>query len=179
MKHRPDGPISDEAPLSELGLSIRATCACESAGIMTIGQLRRTSTNDLLGLRNIGSTTVREIRACLAANPRQSSTPSDLAQIASPALREYFAAHAPAEPQHWFKPSMPPRPEPVYERDADGKRIHGGILDVPAVNGETIAAYDDERERQRYTQWPWAWADAVLTARGTDEARPAGTGGAP
>ena len=35
-------------------------------------------------------------------------------------LRDYFAAHAPADPQPWFLPTMPPRPKSKWI-DEDGK----------------------------------------------------------
>lgn len=71
-------------------------------------------------------------------------------------IRTYLAAHAPAEPQPWFTPTMPPRPVAYYPDD-DARHEH------PA-NWRALEAWDAERERQRYAQWPWAWADAVLAA---------------
>lgn len=56
-------------------------------------------------------------------------------------LREYFAAHAPVEPQGWFVP------------------ITDVAADAPgAVRLEAF-------HTARLVQWPWAWADAVLAAR--------------
>lgn len=60
-------------------------------------------------------------------------------------LRDYFIAHAPAEPQPWFEPVMttlrPPNPGNMQNR------------------------WDYEYDKQRYIQWPAAWADAMLEAR--------------
>jgi hypothetical protein len=69
-------------------------------------------------------------------------------------LRDYFIAHAPAEPQSWFRPVMETsRPVPV--------RVPG--KDV--LNETAIAAWDREESKQRYLQWPTAWADAMIAAR--------------
>ena len=67
-------------------------------------------------------------------------------------LRDYFIAHAPAEPQCWFVPEMPPRPEAITE---DGR----------CVNAKSIDDYDREYNKQRFVQWPAAWADAMIEAR--------------
>lgn len=47
-------------------------------------------------------------------------------------LRAYFMAHAPAEPQFWFKLE------------------------------EELEPFSNEREKRRYIEWPAAWADAQL-----------------
>ena len=61
-------------------------------------------------------------------------------------LRDYFMAHAPAEPQPWFIPEMPPEPDP------------GMFFDEHS-------AWVAEQYKQRYVQWPAAWAGEMLKAR--------------
>lgn len=61
-------------------------------------------------------------------------------------LRDYFMAHAPAEPQPWFIPEMPPEPDPGMFFDEHG-------------------AWVAEQYKQRYVQWPAVWADEMLKAR--------------
>lgn len=67
-------------------------------------------------------------------------------------LLDYFMAHAPAEPQYWFVPEMPPRPEAIIE-------------DGFCVNAKSLDDYDREYNRQRYIQWPRAWANIMLEER--------------
>lgn len=101
-------------------------------------------------------------------------------------LRDYFIAHAPAEPWPWFVPVMPPKPEPVipYPRepsDAEKEELAGlwdwltfEDLEQPRVRAyaddqerwrKAMGAWTRDGERQRYIQWPAAWADAMLTER--------------
>ncbi|QKW95370.1 hypothetical protein [Ralstonia phage RPZH6] len=100
-------------------------------------------------------------------------------------LRDYFIAHAPAEPQPWFKPAMPEaRPESPRARDVlnedDLRDWFSDRLDSepeacsPALRefSERLSAaaggaraWDQEHEKQRYIQWPAAWADEQLRAR--------------
>jgi len=61
-------------------------------------------------------------------------------------LRDYFIAHAPAEPQPWFMPVMPPAPD----------------LEIFA---DEYSNWLTEQAKQRYIQWPAAWADEMLVAR--------------
>jgi hypothetical protein len=71
-------------------------------------------------------------------------------------LRDYFIAHAPAEPQPWFRPVLPPEPESIwndYERD-----------EAP-VNFQEIANWRYQREKERLLQWPGAWADEMIKRR--------------
>lgn len=99
-------------------------------------------------------------------------------------LLAYFMAHAPAEPQTWFRPAMAgpavPMPTPVrnmtdeerHEMDGWGEGAYDApSLKQPRVRAYAMAAeerrkasaiYNQELERQRYLQWPAAWADAQL-----------------
>jgi hypothetical protein len=103
-------------------------------------------------------------------------------------LRDYFIAHAPAEPQLWFQPAMPKPPErPAY---LDRKTLSDVALnELEAFNEDMILAEDittgdlrryaeqlegylkasrafsAEAEKQRYVRWPAAWADEMLRAR--------------
>lgn len=103
-------------------------------------------------------------------------------------LRDYFMAHAPAEPQPWFRPVMAKdRPTlPTFPTDQDASkqaidyvREYADVMDpddaaTPALRvyvvacraqRRAIAEYDAECQKLFYTQWPAAWADAVLKAR--------------
>jgi hypothetical protein len=74
-------------------------------------------------------------------------------------LRDYFAAHAPAECLWCFDVKMPtPRPKPDYGDDPDNKP-------ECAFNFMEVAAWDNERRRKTRTQWPWVWADAMIAER--------------
>lgn len=100
-------------------------------------------------------------------------------------LRDYYIAHAPAEPQPWFQPVMP-HPRPAYpaqpkftseQRDEiTAHREYGKPIEKLS---EPVAAWvravehfralsrdwDTAREKQWYVQWPAAWADEMLKAR--------------
>lgn len=100
-------------------------------------------------------------------------------------LRDFFIAHAPAEPQSWFKTAMEPEPKSVqFPSDMtqeESDEYHGwdeylatSDLKCPRIRAyaESVDAYtvlshawNSECEKQRYVQWPTAWADAMLAAR--------------
>lgn len=105
-------------------------------------------------------------------------------------LRDYFIAHAPAEPQPWFRAVMPyVKPErPLLVRSAlnDEERqeydyFHEFFPSVKVAElksqrlqeyaKEAFAAYAaarawaSEMEKQQYVQWPAAWADEMIKAR--------------
>lgn len=67
-------------------------------------------------------------------------------------IRQWFMAHAPAEPQPWFEPKMPPRPSPP-ESQLDWNRA-----------GIALQEWGAEKRKQRLVQWPAAWADEQLKA---------------
>lgn len=88
-------------------------------------------------------------------------------------LRDYFIAHAPAEPQQWFRPQMPPRPVTRYVSE-DGQQeftSRAAAEDAVGEEGYTNVNSDAQRQweteftKQRYIQWPAAWADEMLKAR--------------
>lgn len=103
-------------------------------------------------------------------------------------LRDYFIAHAPAEPQPWFEPAMQARPaipipdetlSPELYKQWDGL---GDWLNPEDADADVIAfdsifraaregaiKWEFERAKQRYIQWPAAWADAMLAARAGGE----------
>jgi hypothetical protein len=66
-------------------------------------------------------------------------------------LREYFMAHAPAEPQKWFEPKMTTNREPPFDL---------------ACNFQEEIPWDREYQKQRCLQWPAAWADEQITIIG-------------
>lgn len=104
-------------------------------------------------------------------------------------LRDYLAAHAPANPQPWFLPIMPPKPDVPYwmcekgELRAELQRyLQDGVsleslseeaadwITIHKAASDALTAWNREREKQCYIQWPYAWADEQLKARGTDTA---------
>lgn len=103
-------------------------------------------------------------------------------------IRDYFIAHAPAEPQPWFQPTMRPRMEvpgwatdpkwgmtPDQARHAEKWRNDQDyLIDEEWAKPFQIAwnaywddgaAWNRERDAARYVQWPAAWADAMLKER--------------
>lgn len=102
-------------------------------------------------------------------------------------LRDYFIAHAPAEPQDWFKPVIsepaPKRPAYLADTTAEERReLEGfseGFLGPKDIKSNRVAEYAEQVEayrildrawlsshaKQRLVQWPAAWADAMLKAR--------------
>lgn len=88
-------------------------------------------------------------------------------------LRDYFIAHAPAEPQPWFKPAMSfDRPEDRFVSE-DGKEEFKTAREAEHACGDCYVntreaaqqEWDAEYAKQRYIQWPAAWADAMLAER--------------
>ena len=55
--------------IEELDLSVRSYNALKRAGIETVEQLRRKTTLDLYKIRNLGETSIAEIRSKLAYTP--------------------------------------------------------------------------------------------------------------
>lgn len=76
-------------------------------------------------------------------------------------LRDYFAAHAPSEPQLWFQPSMPPKPVARYDHDHE----KCDYCEALPANFRERDDWNTEREKQRFVQWPYAWAAAMLDRR--------------
>lgn len=70
-------------------------------------------------------------------------------------LLDYYMAHAPVEPQEWFSPEMPPRPEPIS--DPNNEYV---------INREELIKWRFEFDTQRFLQWPRAWAEEMLKQRG-------------
>jgi hypothetical protein len=102
------------------------------------------------------------------------SAGSKLAQkTAGMSLRDYFIAHAPAEPQSWFKPQMDePRPTPLWTDDSDETRTFETVSEAEVAcdyyhdaNERAIIQWDADYDKQRFIQWPIAWADAMLAER--------------
>jgi hypothetical protein len=88
-------------------------------------------------------------------------------------LRDYFVAHAPAEPQPWFEPTMSTECPPDDWRSEDGEERFTNMYEARRVYGDSIVNSNDdaqfawkcERDKQRYLQWPAVWADAMLEER--------------
>ncbi len=86
-------------------------------------------------------------------------------------LRDYFIAHAPAEPQGWFQPRMPEEPLKKFggdngvEYSTFREAKEAGSSSFTQLNVEETENWKREFDKQRYVQWPLAWADAILEAR--------------
>jgi predicted Zn-ribbon and HTH transcriptional regulator len=105
-----------------------------------------------------------------------------------PSRLDYLVAHAPAEPQPWFKPVMS-TPRPADPKPQMGgkvqtrleRSIHNDERPIETfdlepeeqqqltewyeLNGRVIrqqGEWDQECQAERLLQWPWAWARAVL-----------------
>jgi hypothetical protein len=97
-------------------------------------------------------------------------------------LRDYFMAHAPAKPQKWFMPKMPPCP--AVPSDKHPSLTQEQRDDLDAANNEGVASqwaldwctardaaadaqadWQAEFRKQLCVQWPAAWADEMLKAR--------------
>lgn len=105
-------------------------------------------------------------------------------------LRDYFIAHAPAEPQPWFEPKLPEQatPLPLFTKmypdytedelqayrdfdsdwmvynDVKEERVRNYLFQKEHERKRSIE-YSKMAERERYIQWPSAWADAMLKER--------------
>ena len=89
-------------------------------------------------------------------------------------LRDYFIAHAPANPWPMFAPVTAPRPRPgpwkddekdmFYATASAAERACGDCYHC--VNQGDLDAWDAEYQLAFHTQWPAHWADAMLKARG-------------
>ncbi len=66
------GPADAEGrlvrPIADLGLSVRANNCLEAAGIRTVGDLVARTADDLLAIKNLGDTSLEEIRGKLGAS---------------------------------------------------------------------------------------------------------------
>ncbi len=105
-------------------------------------------------------------------------------------LRDYFIAHAPAEPQPWFSPAMPQAEAPLphfhqmYPDCTEKEKAALNHYDADYMSAEDVLEervrdyliqkrHEAQRwrergaiaERERFVQWPAAWADAMLKAR--------------
>ncbi len=88
----------------------------------------------------------------------------------------YFMAHAPAEPQPWFKPTMKEsRPQRLFRDYISGTTFvslsaasaYGCDMElVDCSNRDQIDDWDQEYIKQKYIQWPLAWALEVSKTLG-------------
>lgn len=106
-------------------------------------------------------------------------------------LRDYLIAHAPAKPQAWFVPKMPPKPpnltpqqfcasigDAAVREDARTAIVTDSDAATPAGQ-QWVRAWLDARDAARqwfsdydvqcYLQWPGAWADTQIALRPADE----------
>lgn len=99
-------------------------------------------------------------------------------------LRDYFIAHAPAEPQPWFEPVMQERPRVPHWADIDDLVARSDVrlaeemetdpttdfgrafVEMQSMARADLEAWEKERRKQRYVQWPAAWADEQIRIRG-------------
>jgi hypothetical protein len=90
----------------------------------------------------------------------------ELQAIEGMTLRDYFAAHAPNEPEDWFMPFVKTdRPTEIRIVWTDGDNQTERTGNFGCKNWEELAAWDMEYQRQLFLQWRWAYADAMLKAR--------------
>lgn len=89
-------------------------------------------------------------------------------------LRDYFIAHAPADPWPIFEPVMlEPRPiSGPWKSDYENRFFASRFAaekecgeDFHCVNQKALDAWDAERKYAWYAQWPAFWADAMLAER--------------
>lgn len=109
-------------------------------------------------------------------NPKQIEGARDALAFPQPGAngmttREYFAAHAPAQPEFWFEPNIP-----MVER-AELPLPHGNV--AYKEHCDKCREYFKERERldhehdkkqseykmSRFVIWRWAYADAMIAAQ--------------
>ncbi|TWI52740.1 hypothetical protein IQ22_03116 [Pseudomonas duriflava] len=85
-------------------------------------------------------------------------------------LLSHFMMHAPAEPQAWFKPVMPPCP-PEDWRSNDGEKRYDSMTNAMEacgsngcqdMNRAARELWKEVEAKQRYVQWPRAWAQAQI-----------------
>jgi len=91
-----------------------------------------------------------------------------LPQPGAVTILDYFAAHAPKDPQHWFTPKMDPPELPKHQSfDQDGMPIDAKRAqvirdtegaDAISSNYTERAKWTTDYEVQRMLQWPYAWA---------------------
>ena len=94
-------------------------------------------------------------------------------------LRDYFMAHAPAVPQQWFIPNMPPCPVVPSAMSLPFGELRDELLNGDDWKTQEASDWLVERDRievlqsdwqiefrkQLCVQWPAAWADAMLEQR--------------
>jgi hypothetical protein len=82
----------------------------------------------------------------------------------------YLSGKAPVEPQAWFKPNMPERPNQCIWVSMDGKRKYTSSQVAAQTEGDNfhlfnekeISEWEEEYRKQRYIQWPATWARMIL-----------------
>ena len=90
----------------------------------------------------------------------------DQAAMYTMTLRDYFAAHAPKEPQGWFVPNLRGISTPTVGFKTLKKIVHSS-----ASQDEKNEAVNELNRRkaiaaaERQKQWPYAWADMMLIER--------------
>ena len=88
------------------------------------------------------------------------------AAIYTMTLRDYFAAHAPKDPQSWFEPDLKGIFAPTVGFKSLKKIIHSS-----ASQEEKNEAVNEANRRkaiiaaERRKQWPYAWADMMISER--------------
>lgn len=79
-------------------------------------------------------------------------------------LRDYFAAHAPANPEVWFEPDFMEKPQAVYDHDHPNLPICNEC-ECLISNWQERSDWCSAYTRALMMQWPYAWADAMLAER--------------
>jgi hypothetical protein len=87
---------------------------------------------------------------------------------------DYFIAHAPVEPQPWFKPNLPTQPnmgpEPRFignyeDFDEVSKKFYDSYIRRIEEHKQELHKWSIECEKIKYTRWPVAWAVEQMKAR--------------
>lgn len=121
---------------------------------------------------------------CVSQNQSTGDTVTHQSELGL-TLRDYFIAHAPVEPQEWFRPAMPPMPQLppqpsdlTEEEKLEMSGVHDWLdeegLEQPRVRAflvatkkanEALRQWRQDYDKQRCIQWPAAWADEMIKAR--------------
>ena len=82
---------------------------------------------------------------------------------------DYFAAHAPIEPQEWFDPTMRSKPLKVDRPDPFGDDTTSEQFkrqsDLYDAWSDAYRLWLREKAKERLLQWPWAWAREMIARR--------------
>jgi hypothetical protein len=67
-ENKPPNPLTDDMPVSSLPFSVRTDNCLIYAGLATVGELRKCSEANLLGIPNFGRVSLEEVRQVIGGN---------------------------------------------------------------------------------------------------------------